>query len=1115
MKSPLIATLLLVVLAAAGSAPAVTVDPELERALKTQAGDEMIRVMMLMDDQLDLTNLEASLREATPAQRRRVVIEALQSHASASQAAALALLRAAESAGDARNVRSLWLANGIAFQGRGKIVAQLAALKVRATLVHDRPYDMISAVTGPQRSAAARTGSEEGLLKRSPAVPDTVWSVKWINANRVWLDTGYTGAGIVVGHFDTGAWLTHPDLVDRLWVNTGEIPGNGQDDDGNGYIDDVHGYDFAEDDGNPNDDVIGGGANHGTHTAGSVCGDGSAGTITGVAPGASVMVCKVYLSDGTGAPFSAVYEGMQYAAEMGARVLTMSLGVGGNISASAMRADRNATDALRAAGILLFNSAGNDRASFEPPYEIGVTARVPAPWNPLPGVPYSSLGGVCAVGGTSYKSDASYASSSMGPVNWGDVPPWYDWSYPPGLTKPDVSAPAVGINSLQKPSGYSGDTWNGTSMACPHGAGVAALMLEKNPSLSPAGIDSILEQTSVDLGVLGKDNVFGSGRMNALAAVNAVPTTLYPHLVTADVHMDAGGDGLFDPGETVNLTFVLANNSPVATATDVTATLTVGANPYVTVTDAVGSFGTIAMGGAIAENVANPFQLSCSGATPQGYVFTLYLTVSAQDGYQVTIDTPLFVGLPEYLTHDAGNVFLTVTDQGIIGYMDETQNEGDGFGSYVSGAGYLFLGSLWAGTGSTYICNRDYHGTGAGTETYEWVAMVTPNGRVKNLGAGRSDQDFRAIFSDAGHATAKNVIVRQYSYAWADPGHDDFVVLNYWIRNGGGETITDYHAGVFCDLDIDDYDTNQGGNDVNRHLTYMYGSSGTHVGIALLYPQNHKNLTLIHNPTYVYPNSAIDDAIKGRHLRGIMSTPASTGPDDWSILTSAGGVTLAPGDSVKFSFALVYGENLADLLANTDAAQERYAATPVFLSVFKLFERAGAVQIRWALESQAPDAEFRLTGQNGDASWDVPYGPGTAGAYEAVDSSSWLLAGETITYRLFFKSAASDWIELDRQQITLSVPELTTRLLDLHPNPFNPRLSIAYAVEKPQHVRLVVYDMTGQRVFTLIDERQGVGRREVVWTGQDSSGQRVASGTYIVRLEGEFGSDARKLMHVK
>ncbi len=926
---------------AAGGAPAATIDPGLAQELSAKGAAEFVDVLLLMEQPADLQALEAELIGASPEQRRAAVVAALRAHADEVQIAPMRVLDAAVRTGDAEGVRVLWLANAIAFRGNARAVQALAADKTPAALIHDKAYDMISGVKAPSSPAALAAAERAAAVPPAAAltgaglaaVPtDTAWGVRWVRATRVWRDTGYMGQGVLVGHFDTGVWLTHPDIANRLYVNPGEIPGNGIDDDGNGYIDDVNGYDFGNQDSNPNDDTAGSASNHGTHTAGTVAGDGTNGTVTGVAPRASILVCKVFRSDGSGAPFSAIYEGQQYAITMGARIFTMSLGIGGVLPASLMRTERENADAIRAAGVAFFNSAGNDYGTYTAPNMLGVTARVPAPWNPIASTPYSSRGGVIAVGGTGYQSNTVYFYSSRGPAAWGDVAPFNDWPYPPGLIKPDVVAPGQNINSLQKPSSYSGNTWSGTSMSCPHAAGVAALLLEKNPTLSPAGIDSILEQTAVPLGTPGKDNTFGSGQLDALAAINATPAAQRPHLVpTGLIANDTNSDGVLDPGETVDIIFELTNNSLVLDAVNVVGGLAVAANPHVSVIDAAGTFPDIPLGGGTGSNAGNVFTLQIAPGAPQGYVFTMLLTVTADTGYQVTFDRKLAVGLPDHRQHAVGEVQGTVTDQGSIGYMDDTQAAGTGFGWRDEGS-VLFVGSFWGGNGQAYICNRDYSGLGAGTtvETYEWQTVTSPNGRVQVLTPGAADQEFLAIFNDSGHASPRNIVVTQHSYAWADPGYDDFIILSYTVRNDGVTTVTDYHGGVFVDWDIGNAGANWGATDPARHLTYMYETtSGPYAGIALLYPHTHKNLTLISNPTYVYPEASIDDGIKARHLRNLMSLATTPSADDWSALTSAGGFDIAPGQEVKFVFALVMGENLADLQANTDAAQMMYYTTPV------------------------------------------------------------------------------------------------------------------------------------------------------------------------------------------
>jgi len=126
-------------------------------------------------------------------------------------------------------------------------------------------------------------------------------------------------------------------------------------------------------------------------------------------------------------------------------------------------------------------------------------------------------------------SDNRADFSSIGPVTWENVSPWYDYPHNPqmGLMDPDVCAPGVSITSLQHSSntGYvGGSDWSGTSMSCPHVAGLLALMLSKNTNLTPAQMDSIVETTALELGSSGKDNYYGAGRIRALEAVNAVPS---------------------------------------------------------------------------------------------------------------------------------------------------------------------------------------------------------------------------------------------------------------------------------------------------------------------------------------------------------------------------------------------------------------------------------------------------------------------------------------------------------------------------------------------------------------------------------------------------------------
>nr|MEE4267562.1 S8 family serine peptidase [Candidatus Krumholzibacteria bacterium] len=529
---------------------AVDVDKGLKDLLKDKSV-ELVPVVMIYHEPVTIGDLTFELDRLTPEKRRKSALQALKRKNRKVQQDALNLLEDPGMSDHVKNVRHLYMAGAISFQASREAVESLAGLADNATLFYNQGFDMTAAT-----SRGPRPG-EKVLTDRA----DTTWNIKWIDADRVWNELGYTGAGVVVGHIDSGVLVSHSDLVNQLYINVAEVPGNGIDDDMNGYVDDWRGWDFGLGDNNPNDD--GGSPGHGTHTAGTVAGDGTGGTHTGVAPGAKIMGCKV--ADATGSmTLGAIWEAQQYCAENGARIITMSLGIPGEVPASYMRTERVIADNLRGLGVTFFNSAGNNNYDAdEPPIELGMTARVPSPWT-VEGTAYSNTGGVITIGGTGYRSDAMYGSSSRGPAKWDDVDPYNDWPYlpGPGLIKPDVSAPGVNINSTTVSGGYSGETWSGTSMSTPLVAGVAALMLEKNPSLSPAGIDSLLQLNAIDFGTVGKDNNYGAGRIDAYATLMATPETILADLHQSRVLPDPSGDGVLDPGENSTMAFEITNASP-------------------------------------------------------------------------------------------------------------------------------------------------------------------------------------------------------------------------------------------------------------------------------------------------------------------------------------------------------------------------------------------------------------------------------------------------------------------------------------------------------------------------------------------------------------------------
>jgi len=208
-----------------------------------------------------------------------------------------------------------------------------------------------------------------------------------------------------------------------------------------------------------------------------------------------------YYSGGEGTWIQA----MQFGTAHGARVLTMSLGsTHGNATL------RTAEQNLLTAGVFHSVAAGNSGPGAGTILSSGDS---PPPWFHPQQTQHGGQSAVVTCGATN-SSDVIASFSSRGPVTW-----WSDYPTSGPLIDPDISGPGVGVISTQWGGGYT--SMDGTSMATPHIAGVAALMLDANPNLSVAQIDQIMETTSVDLGPAGKENTYGAGRVDAYQAVIA------------------------------------------------------------------------------------------------------------------------------------------------------------------------------------------------------------------------------------------------------------------------------------------------------------------------------------------------------------------------------------------------------------------------------------------------------------------------------------------------------------------------------------------------------------------------------------------------------------------
>lgn len=505
--------------------PEQRVSPQLAEQFNTLSTGQFVPVIIRLADQLDVQTIAGVVNAADKDRRRAAVIAHLQQHASRSQAKVTQLLSELEVAGFVRSTRPLWVGNVIG--------AEVQAEAIRS-LLQDTDIDYISADTAAPLFLAGPT-----------------WSVMRINAPEVWSRPAgsYTGEGVVVAVLDSGTDLDHPDLLSQFRVNPAEdIDGdgrltradnNGQDDDANGFVDDVIGWDFESNDNDPSPNLFesGRGRGHGTHVAGIIGGDGTNGIVTGIAPGAGLMILKVKSQ-------SSVWAAMQYALANGADIINVSMGWTNSLSPD-FGTWRDMIGNLVDAGILVVTSAGSGGQAplthAPVPNDITTPGRVPR---------------ALTVGALGAPTDRSWLDpvapfASAGPTSWQSITGFRDFPFPPGLLKPDITAPGMNITSTMIGGSYQQKS--GTSMAAPHVAGVAALLLEQEPELLPHQLVYILRETAWRF--VDPNNVRGWGKVDALKAVNhQFDSTPYDLAVgaanqlwlTESIWVDNDGDGNAD-----------------------------------------------------------------------------------------------------------------------------------------------------------------------------------------------------------------------------------------------------------------------------------------------------------------------------------------------------------------------------------------------------------------------------------------------------------------------------------------------------------------------------------------------------------------------------------------
>jgi len=460
--------------------------------------EEYTPIIIVMKEQYDTQLLYKQVKYMKKQNRRNYAVTTLKNHSDRTQKSIKKMIQQLELSGAVTDVKYNWIINTIGLKGDRKAVKLLAQHKDIERIEYDP--STLSIIEPVSSTRITDSAAERGV----------VWSLSQMRVPLVW-DMGFYGEGVIIALIDTGVNYDHNDIKSSMWVHN-DFP--------------YHGYNFADDNYDTSDEI-----DHGTHCAGIIAGDGTSGNQTGVAPRSKVMSLKVSNAEGKSSS-QIIFSAIQFAIDYDADIMNLSLGQ--SMASESIRAIwRGIMENILSVGIPVLVAAGNEGRELNMdkpvPYNIRTPGDCPPPWLHPDQAITGGISAAISVGAVN-QNDGLAVFSSQGPVTWQNTDNYFDYPYDPGigLIRPDICAPGVNVISLDNEynSGYISKS--GTSMAAPNSAGVVALMLSKEPELSPEEISRILELTATNLSDI-KSNKFGSGRIDAYDAVIRVFGESPPH----------------------------------------------------------------------------------------------------------------------------------------------------------------------------------------------------------------------------------------------------------------------------------------------------------------------------------------------------------------------------------------------------------------------------------------------------------------------------------------------------------------------------------------------------------------------------------------------------------
>lgn len=700
-----------------------------------------------------------------------------------------------------------------------------------------------------------------------------------INAAQAW-DISQGDTSVAIGIVDTGVDWDHPDLEANIWINWNEIPNNGIDDDNNGFIDDIRGWDFGGLNGTPDNNPMEDQPDHGTHVAGIA----SAVTNNGIGVASIGFKCKIMAIKttrndmrGANGPFVIYgYEGIVYAANNGAKVINCSWG-GGGFSLYGQEVINFALSK----NSLVVCAAGNSN-SIEPFY--------PAAYR-----------GAFSVASTT-NTDARSSFSNYGRTI-------------------DVSAPGSNIYNTWQNNTYA--TLSGTSMASPLVAGLAGLVKSRFPQFNALQVGEQIRVNCDDINSVNPNFQFllGNGRINAFKSLNnsnskSVRAT---EITFSDAQPGGNGDGIFQSGETITVSVVFMNYlSPTSNLTIQLESRT----SFTTVQNGTFNAGVVNTLQTF-NNFNNPFSFQISNSAPQNAQVTFLLRYT--DGSYTDFQWIEAIANPTYATQSGNNVKLTITSKGTLAFNDYPNNtQGQGF-KYQNSSNQLFEGALILGTSAQRISDAA-RGANQAVQNNDF-AVAQPF--TLKIPGNIADVEGSAVFNDNNAGTTKiGITAKLKSYSFSQSPYEDFIILDYTFINNTTSQINNLYAGLFFDWDMVDGNGDVTNWDSNVKYGITRNTSNTNlnwVGVGLISAQNF-GFYAIKNDSGDGGFGIYDGFADHEKWLAISSgvSKQNAGPGDVAQVVSSGPYTINAGDSVRVAFAIAGGTNKQALDAAIQNARIKY-----------------------------------------------------------------------------------------------------------------------------------------------------------------------------------------------